>query len=50
MGLSNELSTLSGIKFTKFSSRFPDGQVLKSLGMEEDVIRLLTFRPSEDRG
>ena len=25
-------------------------QVLKSLGMEEDVIRLLTVRPSEDRG
>ena len=24
-------------------------QVLKSLGMEEDVIRLLMFRPSEDR-
>ena len=25
-------------------------QVLKSLGLEEDVIRLLTFRPGQDRG
>ena len=25
-------------------------QVLKSLGLEEDVIRLLPFRPSQDRG
>jgi salicylate hydroxylase len=25
-------------------------QVLKSLGLEEDVNRLLTFRPSQDRG
>ena len=25
-------------------------QVLKSLGLEDDVIRLLTFRPGQDRG
>ena len=25
-------------------------QVLKSLGLEEDVIRLLTFHPGQDRG
>jgi salicylate hydroxylase len=25
-------------------------QVLKSLGLEEDIIRLLTFRPSHDLG
>jgi 2-polyprenyl-6-methoxyphenol hydroxylase-like FAD-dependent oxidoreductase len=25
-------------------------QVLKALGLEEDVVRLLTFRPGEDRG
>lgn len=25
-------------------------QVLKSLGLEEDVVRLLTFRPNQDRG
>lgn len=25
-------------------------QVLKSLGLEEDIVRLLTFRPGQDRG